>query len=116
MTQLDRLTYELRHLTTASPVNTRRCEHEVIFFFLSPLHVQQQYSHSGREKGSRDGPGAAGFDRRRPTTSSALFWAEMKDGEGPRVEPGRAMAPGECKVFFSFFFCGCKELPEMQRC
>lgn len=34
------------------------------------------------------------------TTSSALFWAEMKDGEGLRVKPGRAMAPGECKFFF----------------
>lgn len=70
------------------------------YFFSFPLlHIQQQHIWSGGEKGRGDWPGAASFDRWQPTTSFALFWAGMKDGEGPRVKPGGAMAPGVCKFF-----------------
>lgn len=50
MTQLDRLTYELRHLTTASPVNTCKCEHEVIFFFLSSYTYNSNTATAGEKK------------------------------------------------------------------
>lgn len=57
-------------------------------------------------------------DQEQPTTSFALFWAGMKDGEGPRVGPGGPMAPGTPTFFFLLLllllFCGCEELPVKQ--
>lgn len=102
MTQLDRLTYELRHLTTASPVNTRRCEHEVIYFFFFPfpLHVRQQRGHSGREKGSRDGPGAAGFDRRRPNNQLCFVLGRDERRRGSKSQARQGDGSGRVQVFF----------------